>query len=154
MAKERNLDMFWLLGEMDRHNFDVWDTLNEEQRKEVSPFMLLRWMMGTGDPEQLVMLGEVANLCLFEFGDKKKDLLLKVLTACSVNGPKRYSWKNFKGGTQTVPKAIQLIQACYGYTAKQAQDARKLFAAEDIMALAESRGWQKDELKDLQKELA
>ena len=98
------------------------------------------------------MLGEVANTCLFEFGNKN-DLLLKVLTACTVNGSKRYKWLNFKDARSSKSKALQLIQTCYGYSAKHAADARKLFSNDDIIALAESQGWQKDELKDLQKEL-
>lgn len=149
---ERTLDIFWLLGQLDNRNFDVWDQLTEEQRKEVSPFVILRWLTGTNDPEQLVMLGEVASACLFEFGDKK-DLLLKVFAACTVNGSKRYKWANPKGASKGSSKAVELIAKTYRMSYKHAAEARSLFTNDDIIALAEAQGWQKDELSALSKEL-
>lgn len=149
---ERTLDIFWVLNQLDSKNFELWDQLSEDQRKEVSPFVILRWLTGCADPEQLVMLGEVASACLFEFG-AKKELMLKVLAACTANGGKRYKWVNPKGTSKTSSKALELIALTYKMSPKQAVEVLPLFTAAEITELAEAQGWQKDELKDLQKEL-
>ena len=151
MTAERSLDIFWLLNQLDNRNFDLWDQLTEEQRKEVSPFVILRWLTGTNDPEQLVALGEVASACLFEFGDKK-DLLLKLFAACTVNGSKRYKWVTPKGANKGSSKALQLIALTYRMSLQHATDVRPLFSNDELVALAEAQGWQKDELKELIKE--
>jgi hypothetical protein len=153
MSVDRKVDLFWLLGQLDAKNFDLWDQLTEEQRKEVSPYMILRWLAGCNDPEQLVMLGEVANACLFEFGNKK-DLMLKVLTACTASGSKRYKWTAPKGAVKSSSKALQLIADTYKMPLRHAIDVRPLFTNAEVTALAEAQGWQKDELAELKKELA
>lgn len=153
MAAERTLDIFWLLGQLDAKNFDVWAQLTEAQRKEVSPYVILRWLAGCSDPEQLVMLGEVASTCLFDFGDKP-EFMLKVLAACTVNGSKRYKWVSPKGATKSSSKALQLIAHTYKMPLKHAADVRPLFTSAEVLELAEAQGWQKDELVDLKKELA
>lgn len=152
-AKERTLDIFWLLGQLDAKNFDVWDTLTEEQRKEVSPYVIMRWLMGCAEPEQLVMLGDIANPCLFDFNDKK-DLMLKILTTCTAGGSKRYKWVNPKGSSKTASKALRLIASAYGMPLRHAADVRPLFKPDELIALAEAQGFQKDEIAELKKELA
>lgn len=152
MADDRKLDIFWLLGQLDSKNFDLWDQLTEEQRKEVSPFVILRWLSGCSDPEQLVLLGEVACSCLFEFG-QKKELMLKVLTACTANGKKRYKWLSPKGAVKASSKAVRLIAETYSMSLAHAAEVRPQFTVDELLALAEAQGWQKDEQKDLQKEL-
>lgn len=152
MADNRKVDIFWVLNQLDGKNFELWDQLNEDQRKEVSPFVILRWLTGCADPEQLVMLGEVASTCLFDFG-QKKELMLKILAACTVNGAKRYRWVNPKSTTKSSSKALQLISLTYRMSPKQAAEVRPQFTIEEIVELATAQGWQKDELSDLQKEL-
>ena len=49
MASERKLDLFWLLGEMNKKNYGVWDTLDEDQKKELSLYTLTMWLASTND---------------------------------------------------------------------------------------------------------
>lgn len=152
MAAERSVDIFWVLNQLDAKNFELWEQLDEQQRKDISPYVILRWLAGCSDPEQLVKLGEIACSCLFEFGSKK-ELMLKVLAACTVNGSKRYKWINPKGASKSSSKALELIAMSYGLSLKHANDVRAQFTAAEIIELAEAQGWQKPEIKELQKEL-
>ena len=152
MATERNLDIFWVLNQLDSKNFELWDQLTEDQRKEVSPFVILRWLTGCADPEQLVMLGEVASTCLFDFG-QKKELMLKIFAACTANGGKRYKWVNPKGTTKSSSRALELISLTYRMSLKQAAEVRPQFTTDEVVELAIAQGWQKNEITDLQKEL-
>ena len=154
MAKERALDIFQLLGKIDSKNYNLWNELNEEQQKEFSPLVTMRWMAGTDDPFQLIMLNEVVNPTVFNLPDHK-ELLLKLLTICSNGNQKRYSWVNYKlTSTKKSKKAVELISSYYGMSLKEANDSLRLFSPEEIQELGELHGLQKDELKDLKKEVS
>jgi hypothetical protein len=153
-TKERALDIFMLLGELDRKNYGLWDSLSDEQKKEFSPLVTMRWMAGTADQRQLIFLNEIVNPVVFNLGDHK-ELLLKLLTVCSSGSRQRYSWINVKlSGTSKKSKlSTSLVAEHYRLSMKEAEDVVKLLSPIELMELGEQQGWQKDELKDLQKEL-
>jgi hypothetical protein len=153
MAKERALDIFALLDQVDRKNYHIWDSLTEEQRKEFSPLVALRWMAGCTDPVQIIFLNELVNPTVFTFGQEKKELLLKLLTVCSNGKPKRYQWINYKmGGSKKMRRSVELIMNHYRMSPSEAEDSRRLFSEEEILELAEAEGLQKDEILELKKE--
>lgn len=153
MAKERALDIFFLLGEIDRKNYSIWDSLTEDQRKEFSPLVTMRWMSGTTDQRQLVFLNEIVNTSIFNLGDHK-ELLLKLLTICTSSNKQRYSWINYKSsGSKKNKLSVELISTHYQMSLKDAEDSFRLFSKEEIMELGEIQGFQKEELKLLKKEL-
>jgi hypothetical protein len=152
MAKESSIDIFWLLGQLDRKNFNVWDELTEQQRKDVQPYVILRWLAGCTEPEQQVKLGEIAAACVFDLG-KHPDLMLRVLTACTTGGTKRYRWQNPKGQQKVSSKAISLISQVYNCNERHAREYLPLFSVDELLALGEHQGLQPDELKELKKSL-
>lgn len=154
MAKERALDVFTLLDQIDKKNYYIWDSLTEEQRKEFSPLIVMRWMAGCTDPAQIVFLNDIVNVSVFSLGSNHKEFLLKLLTVCSNGKTKRYNWVNYKlGGSKKMKKAVELISTHYRLGPKEAEDTRRLFNDEELLELAEAQGWQKDEIKELQGEL-
>lgn len=152
MAADKKLDLFWLLRQLDVQNFDVLEQLDDDQKKEVSNYMLLRWLSGCDEPEQIMALGTVATSCLFELS-KHPDLMTKVLAACTRSGVKRYRWINYKGAAKE-SMAAELVSSEWQLTRAQAEEALKVLSNDDIMALGAKHGLQADELKKLQKELA
>ena len=153
MAKERSLDICVLLAQIDRKNYDIWDKLTEEQRKELAPLVVMRWMAGMSDPVQLIFLNEIVNPTVFPLGTLK-ELLLKLLTVCSNGRNKRYQWINYKlTGEKKSKLSVKLIGDHYGMSQKDAEDARRLFESDEILELAEMHGYQKDEIAALKKEL-
>ena len=150
--KPRALDIFTLLDQIDKKNYYIWDSLTEEQRKEFSPLIVMRWMAGCTDPAQIVFLNDIVNVSVFVLGNHK-EFLLKLLTVCSNGKQKRYQWVNYKlGGSKKVKKSVELVATHYRLSIKEAEDSRKLFSEEEILELAEAQGWQKDEIADLKKE--
>lgn len=147
---ERKLDLFALLGQLDAKDFDAWSNLSEDERKEVSPYMLLRWLSGCSDPEQLVNMGHIAAPCIFEFG-KKPELALMVLAACTANGRKRYRWQAPKSAPKAASKAVELIALTYKMPTKHAAEVLPMFTDAELLELGEAQGWQKDELKELKR---
>jgi len=153
MAAERALDIFNLLSEIDRKNYDLWDTLSEEQRKEFSALVTMRWMAGTTDQRQLIFLNEIMNVSVFNIGDHK-EFLLKLLTVCASGEKKRYNWINYKlSGSKKAKLATSLVMSHYRLSAKEAEDVVKLLSPAELMELGEMNGFQKQELKDLKKEV-
>jgi len=154
MAKERALDVFQLLSQIDGKDYGIWDRLTEEQRKELSPLVVMRWMAGMSDPVQLIFLNEIVNTSVFQLGDAHKEFLLKLLTVCSNGKSKRYSWVQYKvAGGKKSKRSVELIAEHYRLSIKEAEDSRPLFSADEILELAELQGLQKDEISELKKEL-
>src|SRR5574343_300988 len=113
----------------------------------------MRWMAGTTDQRQIIFLNEIINLAVFNLPEHK-ELLLKLLTVCSSGKPKRYQWVNYKlTSTKKNKKSIELVSEHYRISLKEAEDAVKLFTPAELMEMAELQGFQKDELKELKKEV-
>ena len=151
MAAEKKLDIFWLLGQIDRKNYNLWNELTDEQRKEVAPYVLTMWLNGTDEFEQLFKLGTIAAPCVFDFGSRP-ELMLKVLTACTSGGPKRYEWCAPKN-TKKKKLAVELIAKQYHMPLRHAEEMLPMFTNEELEELAKEQGWQPDEIKDLKKSL-
>lgn len=152
--KERALDVFGLLSQIDSKDYDIWDKLTAEQKKEFSPLVTMRWMAGMGDPVQLIFLNEIVNTSVFQLGDAHKEFLLKLLTVCSNGKSKRYGWVNYKVSSGKKNKrSVELIAEHYKLSLNEAQESRALFSPEEILELAELQGLQKDEIAELKKEL-
>jgi len=153
MPRDRVLDIFVLLKEIDQKNYNAWNSLTDEQQKQFSPLVTMRWMAGTFNEYQLIMLNELVNVLVYPLGNHP-EFLLKLLTVCSSNGSKRYSWINYN---LSRPKrkgiAIKLIADHYNLSLKEANETLKLFDSKEIMELGESHGFQKDELRALKKEM-
>jgi hypothetical protein len=152
MATERKLDLFWLLGELNKKNYELWDKLDDDQKKEISFYTLTMWLASTNDFEQLYDLGTIGASYVFEL-NKHPQLMLLLLTSCTTKTNKRYTWlapKNIKSGDKN---AISLIADVYRTSLKEAKDLLPLFSSKEILELAEYQGWQPDEIKQLKKSL-
>lgn len=149
MASERKLDLFWLLGEMNKKNYGVWDTLDEDQKKELSLYTLTMWLASTNDFEQLHDLGSIAATYTYDL-TKHPKLMFLILTSCTTKAFKRYTWLAPK---RSKPSAVALIADVYKMSVSQAKEVLPLFTTEEILDLAAYQGWQPDELKTLKKSL-
>jgi len=164
-AKEYALDIFKVLGELDRKNFYLWDKLTPEEQKGFSPLIALRWMAGIEDQRQIIFLNEIVNMSIFNITTKNsagqetydkdflKEMMMKLLAVCSSGKTQRYSWVNYKFTNSKKKIAVGLISEHYGMSLKDAEDTVKLFSPGEILELAEAAGFQKDEIKLLKKEV-
>ncbi len=153
MAKERALDIFVLLDQVDKKNFQLWDALTDAQKKEFSPLVTMRWMAGTTDERQLIMLNELINTTIFGL-TAHPELLLKLLSVCASGKLKRYNWLNYKlSGGKKYKRSVELIAEHYKLSWEDAAEQRPIFDDAELLELAEIQGWQKDEIAELKKEL-
>jgi hypothetical protein len=152
VATEKALDLWWALSQLDRKNHNLWNELNEDQRKEVSPYMMTRWLAGCSDPDQLIKLGTIMTSCVFELG-QHKELLVGLLAACTSGDTKRYKWVAYKASSGKTSKALELVATAFNQPLRHAVDTLALYSKDELLELAHEQGWQKEEIKDLQKEL-
>ena len=152
MAKTYSLDIFDLLNKLNDANYaDVYATLTAEERAGFAPLVAMKWMSGTSDELELLSLNEFVNPIVFSLG-KHPHLLMRVLQACAAKKKKRYTWIASKPSTKNV-LAEKVIQEALNMSSKEAKKIT-LPPTTEILAMAESIGWQSDEITKLKKELS
>ena len=152
--KNFKLDIFSVLNSLNKGDKDVWTKLSEEEKKGFSAFIIARWMSGTSDPLTILLLNEFVNPYIFSL-DKHPELLAKLLACCG-NGQnnRRFSWvKDSSSKKKVGSMTLNVIKEYHCYSSREARECLSLFSKEDLLEMAESLGWQNDEIKKLKKEL-
>lgn len=147
------LDLFATIAKLDRKDVGLYDSLSEEERKQLHPLVIMRWLTGTNDPVKISLLNEYVNPYVFSL-TKHKQLLTQLLSVCTDGRSTRYKW--IKANTRTSeknPKCLAIVKQYYNYSTKHARDALMLIDNDTIMQHALDLGTQPDELKKLKKEL-
>lgn len=152
MAKERSLDIFELLPKIDQKDLHIWEKLSDEQRKEFSPLVVLKWLRGTDNLTQLEFLNELVNPVIFTLG-QEKEFILKLMAICTFGGRKRYSWLSTKSNKKKSTLKIDMIMNYNHISKRESMEVVSLYNEEEILQMAEEIGYQKDEITALKKEL-
>lgn len=154
--KKFALDIFTVMSKLSSGNLHVWESLSLEEQKALSPLVTMRWMTGTNDLRQIIMMNEFVNVFAFNIGGNHKELMVKLLAVASSKQNQRYSWigAKKKDASSKDTLGIQVLKETYEYSTKEAKEVYHLLQKDDIMLLAERLGWQPDELKKLKKELS
>lgn len=151
--KSHKLDIFQLLNGLSKKDLKAYHSLSEQEKKEVLPLIVMRWMSGTDDARQVFFLNELVNPFVFPFY-KHKELLVDLLSICGPGSPTRYQWKKALSKKKANrPKCTQIVKAYFGYNTVDANEAVEILSADVIMDYAIQLGWQPDEISKLKKEL-
>jgi len=160
MSKKYKLNIFTVLEKISSGDIKYFKNLSNEEQKAFVPRVVCQWLTGTTDTAQIRAL-DYTNVYLDALYKHPK--LLYLLLCSSVrtiaNGitkdrkqTKRYNWVKVLGKTE--PKeVIKLIQLEYGYSQRDATEVRDIFSDKQILQLAKSHGYQKNELAKIKKEL-
>ena len=154
MAKERTfkLDIFSLLGSIDNsRSGDIYTNLSDDEKKGFAPLVVMRWMTGTSDERQIMLLNEFINPYIFPLA-KHPHLLMQSLQVASSKRPKRYTWMGIKGGKKST-LANKVIAEYFDYSMREVNLLSPRPSDAEILQMAEELGWQKDEVTKLKKEL-
>jgi hypothetical protein len=152
MAKQRALDIFNLLSNISTKRREHFDALTEQELKEMQPYVVMRWLTGTFDAQQIYFINELVNPFVFELRDKR--LLYYLLTIAAAGKNQRYKWIKPASRKGTgLSTTMLVIKKTYNYTTKQATEVLPILTNEQIMQHAEDLGLQKEEIAQLRKEL-
>lgn len=153
MATERKLDIFRVLAAADGKQDDFYEKLTDEERKEFQPFLVTRWMSGTYDAGQIMMINEFSNPYSFSLTSHKQ-LLWQLLTVCSSGRKQRYTWNKLPAKRESgKPNAIKAIRQQFKYSTKEAVDALDILTRDEVIEIAEQLGWQSEEIAKIRREL-
>lgn len=154
MATERTLDIFKVLDAINKNNPKYYDTLSEQQLKELQPFVVMRWVTGTSSEWQIQYVNELVNPFVFNLLADHKRLLFNLLTICGPGKFQKYSWiKGPSKKTTSKPMAVSVLKKLYNYSTSQAEQALALHTVDDILDYAEQLGYQTDEISKIRKEM-
>lgn len=104
MVKSYKNDIFNVLKHLDDKDYGYYDTLTDEQKEEIQPYTLMRWMSATYNNEVHEQLNkrvnERVNRRFWELS-KYKDLQWKLLCASGMKTSVRHQWIPFYKRTES-----------------------------------------------------
>ena len=154
MAAEK-LDLFGSFRRLNSLDFDFWDNLSAEERKQSSPFVFTMWMQNSKNDGQVLYLNEFVNPHLFTTLKGKEDIAFILLALSSRGAQNQYSWVKRPSNKDKTAKADKVKEILMGYFEESERNIeyylQKLTPAE-FVSICEALGFQDDEIKKLKKE--
>lgn len=149
MADRSSFDLFAGLAALSKGDKDWFDNLSPEGQKAAAPFVMMRWMCGTSDAEQIVRINTLVNTQVFN-GVSSKSQLFKLLAIAATGRSSRYSW--LKGpGSKSKKMSIEVIKAYYDCSTREA--VTYTIDSASLVEMAEALGYSKEDITKLTKEL-
>lgn len=153
MATKHKVDIFKVLGNINKKDREFYTSLSEEEQKGIHPLVLMRWMSGVKSPRQIMFLNEFPNQYVFSLANHKK-LLMDLLLVCSPGSWQKYTWTKAKSKKESsTPLLIELVKQSYNYSSSEAMDVLPILDDDTLLEMAMDFGYQTQELKDVKKEL-
>lgn len=151
MAKERRLDIFKFLDRISAKDWKSYRKLDDDEKKEVSPYVIMRWLSGTHDPRQIVLLSVAVNPFAFTL-QKHKELLVQLMTVTTSGRRQRYTWTKVAPKKKSNSKLVELVKRYFGYSSKEAAEVLPLLDNDTLLAYADQLGYQVEEIKQLKRD--
>lgn len=146
-------DIFTVLNQITKGNTRYLDSYKDEELKELSPFVIQKWIRGASKNLELHLLltNALCNPYVFSL-QKHPKLLYKAL--CAANGfddGARYSFIK-KPSQKSSTQSVKVVMEYYGYPKEHAVDALNILSNSDVVEMAEELGYDKKELDAIKKE--
>ena len=139
--------------------FDILTRLSKKQRdftedefKSMAPVVITRWMSGTNIERQIEGVNAISNRYCFSLSNHK-ELQIKLLTIATPGRPVGYKWPKREAKSTKTKLAVEVVAKYYRYSLRAAKEATSMLDDETILQHAEDLGYQKDQIRDLKKEL-
>ena len=146
------LDIFGLLGKINSSKSgDIYPNLSDDEKKGFAPLVVMRWMSGTSDERQIILLNEFVNKYVFTLA-KHPHLLMQLLQVTSSKTPKHYQWISIKSKKKN-NLSRRVVKEYFEMSEREVGLLNPFPNCESIMEMAELLGWDKDDINSLKKEL-
>ncbi len=151
----RALDLFnSVLPNLDAGNFEFYNSLTDQQKKEFSPFVIMKFMSAVRNkkdiPYHLIAVNRAVNRDFWELSDYP-DLQYLLLAACGSGSKKRHY---FPGKQLSDTPIFKFLKDCYPFMkADEVQMFLDINGPDDIIQLAKDFGMQDSELKKFMKDV-
>lgn len=153
MVTKHKVDIFKVLGDINKKDRDFYTNLTLEEQKALHPLVLMKWMSGTTSERQVMFLNEFANRYMFSLA-AHKELLMQLLIVCSPGKWTKYKWNKAKSKKNSkTPMLVELIKETYEYSSTKAVEVLPILTDDDLLEMATDLGRQLQEIRDIKKEL-
>jgi len=150
---ERKLDIFRVLGHINKKDKHFYGSLTDEEQKGFAPLVVQRWLSGTNDPAQIIFLNELVNPFVFNI-QKHKELIYQLMTICTDGHFSKYSYPKQKPKKSSLmPTTLKVIKQYFTYSSTDAYEALSLLSDTDILTYADELGMQKEDITKIKREL-
>lgn len=151
MAAGYKLDIFDLLSKINSvKSGDIYSKLSDDEKKGFAPLVVMRWLSGTSDERQIILLNEFVNKYVFTLA-KHPHLLMQLMQVASSKTSKRYQWIGIKSKKKN-PQSQKVVQDYLEMSAREVKLLNPFPNEAEIMQMAEELGYQKEEITTLKKE--
>ena len=148
------VDIFDALKRLDNFDIAYFDGLSDEQKKGLSPYILMEWMAGCKSPVQLNLLNSLVNPMVFELPSGHTNLLYKLLLAANDGKKTKYKWVKKKAKSKKYATCVDVIKRRFNCSTEIALGYVRLLDYDTIAEYAMELGEQDDTLKKIKKEIA
>lgn len=149
---DHKVDIFALLGAIDRKDRSFYDSLTEEQRASIPMVVVMRWLSGTKDPRlaeyYLQAVNEIVNRGFWDLYQHPK-LQFQLMTLVGTGRPTRHDWLAGPKKAKADPLR-ELIATQYPQANDRELDIlRQQATKEDIHDIAYRQGWEEKDIARL-----
>ena len=148
------LDIKDVLKHIDDFDLAYFNALSDDQKKSLSPYVLMLWMNGCKSPLQVLLLNGIVNELIFNLPSGHNELLYKLLLVASDGKKKKYNWMKRKSSSKKYATCVGLLRRKYNCSTRIALEYVKRLDYDDMAEIAMDFGEQDDTLKKIKKELA
>lgn len=152
-AKGKKLDLFKVvLPQIDLRNKDYYATLTADEKKEISPYVLMRFMSHVKQQSlidhHLIMVNEIVNRDFSVF-NKHPELQWKLLCLCGIGSKQFHPWLA-PGKKQTKSKVQEALYAIYPhYKTADLELLEELLTLDEMTELFVAAGHSDKEVSEL-----
>lgn len=135
MAKQYKNDIFKVITELDKRNYNFFKNYDEDQYKELQPYTLLRWLSATqsyNDAESeyyILATNNLVNSYIFHLSEHK-NLLLNLLCSCGLKKWVKHSWIPMK--TTKVDKEEKIVKDFYKLSDEEWDIKKETISKDDV----------------------
>ena len=123
---------------------------DEAIKKQISPFMLNRWLSCSDSPLDIILVNETINSFLFPL-HKHPDLLYKLLCASVDDSKSKCNWIK-KKSKKTSSASVKIVCEYFQCNTHSAELYIKSIKLDSLIEMAESLGYDKNIIDAIKKE--
>jgi len=146
--KTKELDIITVLKQADKQNYDYYNSLSDQAKKEFSPWMIQRWIGN----KKLEMVNELTNPLINAL---PHSMVWRLFCAIGLPGSRRYMWnvppKKISGSKSAI--VVLLVAKHYNISTRVAKTYLPLLTNDDILEIASLENVEKKQLSDLKRSL-
>lgn len=148
------LDIFGSFKQLNSLNFDFWDNLTDDEKKQASPYVFLMWMQNSKNDGQVLYLNEFVNPHLFTTLKGKEDISFILMSLSSRGKQNQYTWvkRPSNKATGKFEKVKAVLTEYFEESERNIGYYFNRLSVVEFVSICEEMGIQDDEIKKLKKE--